>query len=355
MYLAPEDLPLYLEYVRRTVTRYKGRVHAWELWNEPDMPRFWDGPIEELYTLVVKAAETVREADPDAILLGPAATSPLGAHIPAAIEEFHARGLLDQVDHPTMHTYISNPRAYYNEYLRIQNAAAKHGHPGSVWITELGDPDGGAYPWRGSRDHLANHAIKSYTIATALGIEKLVWYCYKDSDPASLLENRMNSEGFFGLTNRDGTWKPAAYAYSLFSKNCSNSEIRSDLVHLSGGIAARQLRTTLYRRNDGHSTLILWFEPGLRPGAHARIELDLGELDEPAIAHGITNGDTKPVLDPVIDVTETPTFITFRTSDSEQPVTLCASTSPGDVAWLLLALVAVLSAFYAAFKKREQA
>lgn len=338
MYIAPEDVPLYLEYIRRTVTRYKDRVYAWELWNEPDIPRFWDGPSGELYDLIGQAAKTVRETDPNAILLGPAMTSPLGVWSAEAIEHLHAIGALKHVNHPTMHTYVSEPRAYYNEFVRVQNAAAKYGHPGAVWITELGDPDGGVYPWRGSREHLAVHAMKAYTIATRMGIGKLVWYCYSDSDPESLRENPKNSERFFGLTNSDGSWKPAAYAYRLFSKHCSNTTIREDLITLDGGLAARQLRAVLYRRDGGESALVLWFEPGLRPGAHARVTIDLGELEEPAVLHRITDGDTKPFLDPVIDITEKPTFITFTAPGSETPVRLEAETSPADMAWLLLAL-----------------
>ena len=347
-YIAPADLPKYLDYVRRTVSRYKGQVYAWELWNEPDIPRFWDGPIDELYELIIRTAETVREADPGAVLAGPAATSPLGAYSPAIIEGFHLRGALDLVDHPTMHTYISDPRGYYNEFYRVRNAAAKYGHPGSIWITELGDPDGGLYPWRGSREELAAHAVKAYTIATSVGIEKLLWYCYRDSSPEDLRATSIDSEGFFGLANHDGTWKPAAYAYSLFSKHCSNSEIRSDLVHVRGGLAARQLRTALYRRDHGESTLVLWFEPGLRKGAHARVSLNLGSQ---AISHDITSGDTKPVFDPVIDVTETPTFITFTADTPDAPIYLTAATSPGDMAWLVLALVAVVFSVWASVRR----
>ncbi|MEA3364328.1 MAG: beta-galactosidase [Candidatus Hydrogenedentes bacterium] len=343
-YIAPEDVPLYLEYIRRTVTRYKNRVYAWELWNEPDIPRFWDGPSEELYALIGKAAKTVRESDPNAILLGPAMTSPLGVWSAKGIEHLHAIGALKHVNHPTMHTYVSEPRAYYNEFLRVRNAAAKYGHPGAVWITELGDPDGGVYPWRGSREHLAVHVMKAYTIATRMGIEKLVWYCYQDSGFESLRENPKNSERFFGLTKSDGSWKPAAYAYSLFSEHCTNSTIRQDLVRLDGGLAARQLRAVLYRRDGGESALVLWFEPGLRPGAHARVSIDLGALDTPATLHRITDGDTKSLLDPLIDVTEKPTLITFTAPDSETPVQLEVETSPADMAWLLLALGFVVGA-----------
>ena len=351
-YIAPQDLPLFLEYIRRTVTRYQDRVYAWELWNEPDLSRFWEGSREELYELIRRSAQTVRETDPEALLLGPAVSGAMGVHSAPHIEGLHAMGALEPVGHPTMHAYVSEPRSYYNEFYRVRNAASKYGHPGAVWITELGDPDGGIYPWRGSREHLAVHAIKAYTIATRVGIENLLWYCYRDSDPESLRKEPNNSEGFFGLTNRDGSWKPAAYAYNLFSRHCSQSEIRADLVDVSGGLAARQLRTALYRRENGDSALVLWFEPGLRPGAHARVSIDLGGLEQPAVSHSITSGDTQPLLDGLIDVTETPTFLTFRAPDPKARVVLRAATSPADTAWLLLALGMVAAGMCAAVRTR---
>lgn len=343
-YVAPEDVPLFLEYVRRIVTRYKDRVYAWEIWNEPDMPRFWKGTAEEFYDLARRTADAVREVDPEARLLGTAMTSPLGAHVPSMIEGMHTSGALRKIDHPTMHTYVSDPRGYYHEFFRVQNAAAKAGHPGSIWITELGAPDGGVYPWRASSDLLAEHVIKAHTIATSVGIEKLVWYCYRDGGLGSQRDAPENSEAFFGLVAHDGQWKPGAHAYRLFAKNCSNSVIRSDLVEVSGGIGARQLRSALYRRDSGESTLVLWFEPGLRPGAHGRVRIDLGPVTEPAVTHDITSGYTKPLLDPLIDVTEKPVFITFATADKETHVRLNADTSPADVSWLVVLAGLVLCA-----------
>ncbi len=341
-YIAPQDVPLFLEYVRRTVGHYKDRVYAWEIWNEPDIARFWDGPTDEFYELARRTAETVREVHPQARILGSAMTSALGAYSASGIEGLHTTGALDKVDHPTMHLYISDPRGYYNDFLRVRNAAAKHGHEGSVWITELGDPDGGVYPWRASSGLLAEHVIKSYTISTSLEIEKLIWYCYRDSAAASKQKNSDDSEGFFGLLGPKGQWKPAAWAYSLFAKNCSESVIRDDLVELSGGIAARQLRTALYRRGDGQSTLIMWFEPGLRPGAHARVTLDLGPLSEPAVMHDIASDYKKLLLDKVVDVTEKPLFITYQTPDVETPVVMRADSSPADAMWLAAVVGMVL-------------
>ena len=341
-YIAPEDVPLFLEYVRRTVEHYKDRVYAWEIWNEPDIARFWTGTPEEFYDLARRTAKTIREVHPKARILGPAMTAPLGAMSAKQIEGLHTAGAMKNVDHPTMHTYLSDPRGYYNEFLRTQNAAAKHGHDGSVWITELGDPDGGVYPWRASSELLAEHAIKSHVIATSLGIEKLIWYCYHDSGNDRQRNESDNSEGFFGLLGPKGQWKPAAHAYSVFAKNCSNSTIRRDLVKLSGGLAARQLRSVLYRRDNGDSTLILWFEPTLRPDAHARVTLNLGQLEQPAVVHDITSDYTKELLDDFVNVTEKPLVITFQSPDLDTPVTLRASSSPADAMWLLAVFALVL-------------
>ncbi len=352
-YIAPEDIPLFLEYVRRTVGRYKDKVYAWEIWNEPDMPRFWTGTAEEFYELARRTAQTVREVHPEALLLGTAMTSGVGAYSAKEVEGMHTSGALKEVDHPTMHTYITDPRGYYNEFRRVQNAAAKHGHPGSVWITELGDPDGGVYPWRASSDLLAEHATKAYTIATSMGIEKLIWYCYEDSGLDSQRKDPDNSEASFGLVGPGGQWKPAAHAYSLFAKNCSNSVIRTDLLDVSGGIAARQLRTALYRRDGGESVLIMWFEPGLRPGAHARVTLDLGQLKDPAVMHDITSGYTKHLLDDVVDVTEKPLFITYKVPSPETPARLYADSSPADEAWLMAVVGLVLWAAWGSLSARR--
>ena len=43
----PPPHDLWANYVAQTVARYKDRVHAWEVWNEPNMPVFWSGSKEQ--------------------------------------------------------------------------------------------------------------------------------------------------------------------------------------------------------------------------------------------------------------------------------------------------------------------
>ena len=352
-YIAPQDVPLFLEYVKRTVTHYKDRVYAWEIWNEPNISRFWDGPIEEFYELARATAETVNAIDPDIRLVGTAMASTWGAFTPTAIEGLHARGALKVVDHPSMHLYVPDPRNYYGEFMKVIAAAKKHDHPGSLWITELGDPDGGLYPWRASSDLLAEHVIKSYVIATTFGIEKLIWYCFRDSSLENQMKAPLNSESFFGLLDPEGRWKPAAHAYSFFSRHCSHSTLCPDLVQVAGGLAARQLRTALYRREDGASALILWYEPALRKGAQARVTLDLGKLDAPALLHDITSEYTKSLLDDYVEVSSKPLLITFQSKDPEARVHLKAASSVHDALLMIMLLMLILIAGCIAAKRHS--
>ncbi len=70
---AYKHLDAWRQYVRNIVSRYKGRLHYWEVWNEPDLEQFWkDTPDAAHYTLLLKAAyEEIKAVDPSAqVLLG---------------------------------------------------------------------------------------------------------------------------------------------------------------------------------------------------------------------------------------------------------------------------------------------
>lgn len=62
-----ENMPAFLNYVRRTVGRYKNDVHAWQIWEHPSSVNFHSTP--QAYEAVVRQAVPVAlEADPHAVL-----------------------------------------------------------------------------------------------------------------------------------------------------------------------------------------------------------------------------------------------------------------------------------------------
>ncbi len=59
------DSEAWRAYVAACAARYKGRIHLWEIWNEPDLQGFWQGTTDEYINMVRIAAEELRKADPD--------------------------------------------------------------------------------------------------------------------------------------------------------------------------------------------------------------------------------------------------------------------------------------------------
>ncbi|MBR4249578.1 MAG: beta-galactosidase, partial [Verrucomicrobia bacterium] len=64
-----EGIQEYLEYLKACVTRYKGRIHHWEIWNEPNI-FFWQGPKEMYTDLLRRCYQMIKEIDPDIQVLG---------------------------------------------------------------------------------------------------------------------------------------------------------------------------------------------------------------------------------------------------------------------------------------------
>jgi hypothetical protein len=110
----PTDYALYTDFMRFLARRYRGNVHAYELWNEANLRREWNGvPLSaaDFVRLIRVGASGVREADPLAIVVS-GAPAPTGIHnyVDAIddrifLKEMLAAGLADLVDAIGAHAY----------------------------------------------------------------------------------------------------------------------------------------------------------------------------------------------------------------------------------------------------------
>ncbi len=69
---APKNLQDYADFVRAVATRYKGRIRAYEIWNEPNLAREWCGkpPSGKEYVQLLKSAyEAIKAADTTAWII----------------------------------------------------------------------------------------------------------------------------------------------------------------------------------------------------------------------------------------------------------------------------------------------
>jgi len=81
--LPPDDYEDYGDYVYAVVSRYRGRIRTYQIWNEPNLVREWGEVNAQEYVELLRIAYTrAKEADPDCVILAGAlsATIELDAH-----------------------------------------------------------------------------------------------------------------------------------------------------------------------------------------------------------------------------------------------------------------------------------
>jgi len=69
----PANLEDWRHFVDRIASRYKGRIEAYEVWNEPNWHHFYTGDIQTVVEMTRIAAESIHAIDPGALVVSPSA------------------------------------------------------------------------------------------------------------------------------------------------------------------------------------------------------------------------------------------------------------------------------------------
>lgn len=179
---------------------FRGRA-AWEIWNEPNVPRYWAGsPDAAAYVALARAAAVeIRRGDPRAWILGPS----LGGDTfdLAYLEATFALGLLDVVDAVSVHPYgAAYPEAaagFYEEVRRlISHYAPRRAVP--LVVSEWG------YPVEGlGAERQADFLVRALAVNRKAGIPLTIWFNWQE--PITPWHS-------FGLLDVRGQPKPAYIA-----------------------------------------------------------------------------------------------------------------------------------------------
>ena len=85
----PADLQDFADYCSAVAGRYRGRVAAYQVWNEPNLRREWgnEPPDPAAYTALLKVCyEAIKAADPAAVVIS-AGLAPTGTMLPVAMPD----------------------------------------------------------------------------------------------------------------------------------------------------------------------------------------------------------------------------------------------------------------------------
>ena len=85
----PADMQDFGDFCSAIAERYRGRIEAYQVWNEPNLTREWgnEPPDPAAYTQLLKLCfEAIKEADPDALVIS-AGLAPTGTSLPEAMPD----------------------------------------------------------------------------------------------------------------------------------------------------------------------------------------------------------------------------------------------------------------------------
>ncbi len=186
----------FLDYVRFVVKTCKGKVEAYEIWNEPNHGPFnyyiANGLSYEPsdYVELVKAvSEVIEDEDEDAKIVG-------GAHLLGGtqdsgwMEGLFEAGIGNYIDAFSIHIYTHGKcpeREMADCYDRVEKIMDNYGFNGEVWLTETG------YSTASSSNNSTEEEQAAYAIRT-----KILWDNY-------LKTNGRNGEFFWYELRNSGT------------------------------------------------------------------------------------------------------------------------------------------------------
>ncbi len=231
------DLKKFKEHTRKLAEHYKGRITAWEVWNEPTVKMRGNE-----YMPILKAAhDGIKQAAPDATVVGLCGTGDLGGDPLGWVKKSLAfsenpNELMDVI---SVHTYASpadNEENSIKKLFKIVADKTSDGKPMPVWNTEVGTATIPAYhdikPERvaysrfitTSPQDQANFLVGKEIMQMALGIQKHFYFILGFGSG-----HLGPGTGTFNLLEYDGAPRPSLMAYDAMTEIMEGAKFKEQI------------------------------------------------------------------------------------------------------------------------------
>lgn len=171
----PKNLEDWRTFVRTVVSRYKGRIQAYEIWNEPNLQDFWTGSTDQMLALTKEASEIIHSVDPRAIVVSPGPTTYVGIRW---LLEFLKKGGGQFVDVIGFHFYVTPglPEEMVPVIQRVRQAISESGSGNKpIWNTEMGWLAPARFD---SEEVAAGFLARAFILGWAAGVQRFYWYAW---------------------------------------------------------------------------------------------------------------------------------------------------------------------------------
>ena len=281
-------------FVKTAVTRYKGCVPAWEIWNEPNIT-WYIGPgtnhpdVLQYAALLQTAYTAAHQADPSVVVAGPTMNQ-TDLNWLLDMGKLNAFNSLDAVSfHP--YSLASDGPEEMDLARQIRNVSDivsryRSGLP--LWITEFG--------FMASLDdapalrRAQNYMAQAYAIAASEGVERLFWFSLTDLPDAP-----------YGLLNLNGTSKDTFTTYILLARTLGKAKYQGYLP-LTGGAGIAYVFA-----EGANKTVLAWAHRGRRAIFNATTSASVHDLNNTPVAspNGVVQLTSMPGETPLL-ITQVP-------------------------------------------------
>ena len=283
----PGALDAWSEYVRTTVSHFKGRINHWEIWNEPWAANFFSGTPEELGEIIKRGYQAAKEVDPQCFIISANSVAHSNASdkwTPAVLKSIGT----EFFDALSVHDY--NPALYGGEISPPESTVAKFsammrevGQPKPIWNTEGGPGESLSWYWADQeslplvRQQMA-HIVRFDVTQMAAGIPRFFYYSFYHP-------SEIQTKGF-GALEQDRSVRPVLVASAVLASLVDGAKCHGR-VEMQEGIEAYR-----FSQKDGSTVTAIWSRDGKKHLAkipeHVRV-LDI--VGNPVPAEALEVGD----------------------------------------------------------------
>jgi hypothetical protein len=171
----------WVAYVQAVVTRYKGRIGAYELWNEFNLSSFYGGTSKQMVRLASLAYRTIKKIDPRAVVTSPS-VSVRGTTGTQWMTRYTKQGGLRWADVINGHLYPMSedtPEDAMAMFRAFRKALARVGGHKPIWNTEMnygmaraGVPRKHAL----TTNQQIAYVLRGYILGWRGGVRRIYWY-----------------------------------------------------------------------------------------------------------------------------------------------------------------------------------
>ena len=316
-----EQMAAFAHFAAATAEHYKDQFIIWEIWNEPDLARFWHPkPDAKIFAaLATQTCQAIKQADPTAKVMGPATASMPGTASMWDETEFiepllklEASACLDAI---SFHSYridewdkLKIPETVMDDNRRVQKFITANISEGrekptlvsSEWGYSL--TQGKSHAVQVSPEQQAAYVLRTRFANLLSGVPLSIWYEWRDqqADPTA---DASDAGAHFGLFTLDKQPKASFTTLNDILPRIRNAKIERSLPTESTDHFLLSLL-----QPDGSYTLAFWTirEPNdvpdmleIKQGINSR---RLPITSQPQIVDvgssipdiAITRGNTKP-------------------------------------------------------------